>query len=337
VFWPFVFGDALSYIFWPYAYYDPFWVYGPPFLFASIYAPGPYFGPDHGYGADYYGSGYGPGHDGYAGSPSIYYNYAGDRGIGDRQPPAANQADRQVLDQINNEALQSCAGLAPGVTDLPIDRIRQIVHPTLDQEAALDNLSAATSQASDIIGSSCPRTVPLTPVGRLDAAEQRVDAAIDAIKIIRAPLEKFYASLSDEQKRQFNTMNGARLGAASASDPSALCSQQESSLDVPVQRIEQIVQPTAREQSAFDDLKAAAQQAVDQLQSSCPTAMPQSPLARLDAVEIRFKAMGHAMDSLGPALVNFYTSLSDEQKARFNTMGPPPQAVLSQPGDHRGR
>jgi LTXXQ motif family protein len=337
VFWPFILGDVLSYIFWPYAYYDPFWVYGPPFLFASIYAPGPYFGLDYGYGPDYYGSGYGRGYDGYAGSPSIYYNYAGDRRIGDRQPPAADQADRQVLDQINNEALQSCGGLAPSVMDLPIARIRQSVHPSADQEAALDELSAAASQASDVISSSCPRTVPLTPVGRLDAAEQRVEVAINAVEMIRAPLEKFYDSLSDEQKRQFNSMNALRPDAAPANDPSALCSEQESSLDLPVQRIEQIVQPTAREQSAFDELKTAAQQAADQLQSSCPTAVPQAPLARLETVETRFKAMAHAMNSFGPALVNFYALLSDEQKARFNTMGPPPQAALSQPGEHRGR
>ena len=66
VFWPFLLGDVLSFIFWPYAYYDPFWWYGSPFIFASIFAPGPYFGPDYGYGSDYYGYGYGTG---YYGSP----------------------------------------------------------------------------------------------------------------------------------------------------------------------------------------------------------------------------------------------------------------------------
>src|SRR5262249_23999943 len=45
VFWPFLLGDVFSFVFWPYAYYDPFWFYGPPFIFASIFSPGPYFGP----------------------------------------------------------------------------------------------------------------------------------------------------------------------------------------------------------------------------------------------------------------------------------------------------
>jgi hypothetical protein len=87
------------------------------------------------------------------------------------------------------------------VTNLPIDQIRQTVHPTADQEAALDDLSAASTQASDVIKSSCPSSVPLTPIGRLDAAEQRLDATIKAIKVVYSPLERFYEALSDEQRR----------------------------------------------------------------------------------------------------------------------------------------
>jgi hypothetical protein len=98
------------------------------------------------------------------------------------------------------------------VTNLPIDQIRQTVHPTADQEAALDDLSAASSQASDVIKSSCPTSVPLTPIGRLDAAEQRLDATVKALQIVRSPLEKFYQALSDEQKQRFNAMNGSARG-----------------------------------------------------------------------------------------------------------------------------
>jgi len=93
----------------------------------------------------------------------------------------------------------------------------------------------------------------------------------------------------------------------------------------PAQRIEQVVQPTAQQQSAFDDLKKAAQKAGDQLQSSCPTAVPKSPVARVDTVETRLTAMADAIKSVRPDLQNFYASLSDEQKAKFNTIGPPPK------------
>jgi hypothetical protein len=40
--------------------------------------------------------------------------------------------------------------------------------------------------------------------------------------------------------------------------------------------------------------------------------------------------MADAIKSIRPDLQTFYTSLSDEQKAKFNTMGPPPKAPLSQ-------
>jgi hypothetical protein len=233
-----------------------------------------------------------------------------------------------ATEQIDREALESCTSLAPGVTNLPIDQIRQTVYPTADQEAALDDLTAASSQASDIIKSSCPSSVPLTPIGRLDAAEQRLQATIKAIQVVRAPFDRFYQALGDEQRQRFNTMSGSTGGAPS--DMAAACSQQGGSfIDLPVQRIEQVVQPTAQQQTSFNDLKKAAQNASEKLQSSCPTAVPLSPVARVDTVETRLTAMVDAIKSVRPDLQNFYASLSDEQKARFNTMGPPPKTTSS--------
>jgi LTXXQ motif family protein len=146
---------------------------------------------------------------------------------------ATEQTDREARAAPNAEVLGSCTGLAPGVTNLPIDQIRQTVHPTADQEAALDDLSAASSQASDIIKSSCPSTIPLTPIGRLDAAEQRLQATIKAVQVVRAPLERFYQALSDEQRQRFNVMSGSTGGNLAAE-----CSQQgRSFIDLPVQRI----------------------------------------------------------------------------------------------------
>jgi hypothetical protein len=91
---------------------------------------------------------------------------------------ATEQPDREARAETNTAALESCIVLTPSLTNLPIDQIRQTVHPTADQEAALDNLSAASAQASEIIKSSCPASIPLTPNGRMDAAEQRLDATI---------------------------------------------------------------------------------------------------------------------------------------------------------------
>jgi len=247
-----------------------------------------------------------------------------------REGTAAKTAhtDLGARPEANTEAFETCAGLTPGVTDLPIDQIRQTIHLTIDQQAALDELGAASSQANDAIKSSCPASAPLTPVGRLDSAEQQLDATMNATQIVRSPLEKFYRALNDEQRRQLNAMIGPTDDARSAGDRAALCTQQGGSLiDLPVQRIQEVLQPTAQQQSAFDDLKKETQTADDQLKSSCPTAVPNSPVARLDTIEAQLRAMTDAIKAVRPHLENFYASLSDDQKARFNMMGPPPQAT----------
>jgi len=243
-----------------------------------------------------------------------------------------DQTNHETRAETNTGALESCTGLAPGVTNLPIDQIRQTVHPAADQEAALDDLSAASSQASDVIKSSCSSTVPLTPVGRLDAAEQRLDASINAVQIVRPPLVRFYEALGDEQRRQFNAMNGSAERARSPGNMATFCSQRARGfIDLPVQRIEEVLEPTPGQQCTLDDLRKATQRAAEQLQLSCPTAVPQSPVARLDTVETRLNAMANAIKSVRPALENFYASLNDEQKAKFNVLGPPPRAASSQP------
>ena len=231
------------------------------------------------------------------------------------------QTDREARTETSTEVLESCPGVA--LTNLPIDQIRQTVHPNADQGAALDDLSAASSQARHIIESSCPASVPLTPVGRLDAIEQRLNTTVKALQMIRSPLERFYQALRDDQKQQFNTISSSIENTGSAGNMAVLCSQQAGSfIELPVQRIEQVVQPTAQQQSAFDDLKSATQNASDALRSSCPTAMPKSPVARFDTVEARLNAMADAIKAIRPSLKTFYASLSDDQKAKFNIMGP---------------
>ena len=80
------------------------------------------------------------------------------------------------------------------------------------QSALLDNLGNALVKASDEVKAHCPTTVSFAPTARLDAMKQRVQALADAVNIVSPPLDKFYASLSDEQKARFNDI--AAAGAA---------------------------------------------------------------------------------------------------------------------------
>ena len=326
VFWPFLFGDIFSFAVWPYDYYDPFWAFGPDFILVSIFAPGPYLGPDYGYAPDY---------TGYLDSPDIYYGgggYAGRYAGRSHAYQGPTETDRRQLEETNAAATESCNGLAPGVSDLPIERIKDTVRPTGDQLAALDDLSAATAKANDAIKASCPTAVPLTPMARLDAAEARLQSMIQAVDIVREPLQRFYVLLSDEQRQRFNAIGSTGGGQAPAGgNVVALCSERSSDVTkIPVQRIEQVLQPSGQQQDAFQALKRASQDAAAQLQGSCPSEMPQTPYARLDAVKMRLTAMVDAMNTIRPKLQDFYASLNDDQKAKFNIMGPPPNASAQQ-------
>jgi hypothetical protein len=299
VFWPFLFGDIFSYVLWPYAYDDPFWVYGSDFLMGSIFTTGPYLGRDYGY--------------------AVPENYDGWR------------TDPGELTETQAAANESCTGFAPGVNGLPAEQISSKLHPTANQKSLLDDLVSAFDQASNIVKASCPSDVPFTPVGRLDAARKRLLAIIQAVKAVRPPLAKFDDTLSDEQKQKLAAMAGSEEGQTEhtsfRADGVLLCGRQaEDFARVPVERITRTVEPDAQQQRALQDLTTVSAQAFREIQTSCPPDTAADLVVRFDAVEGRLGAMVDALQIIRPKLEAFYASLSDEQKARFNTLHPPHNA-----------
>jgi hypothetical protein len=97
-----------------------------------------------------------------------------------------------------------------GIGGPPIERMAQVLNPDEAQRAALDDLGTALRKAADQINADCPREQFLTPTGRVDAMAARLRAALAALDIVQPALERFYNSLSDEQKARFNQR--ARVG-----------------------------------------------------------------------------------------------------------------------------
>ena len=102
-----------------------------------------------------------------------------------------------------------CDERTPGVTDLPIDRIGQAVQPTPAQRAALDELKDASAKAAEGLKANCPSYQTLTPTGRVEAMEKRLEATLGAVSTVQPALAKFYDALSDEQKARFNSLRSA--------------------------------------------------------------------------------------------------------------------------------
>ena len=104
------------------------------------------------------------------------------------------------------ELASLCGDQAADFTRLPLQRIQEIVKPTGPQESALDDLKQASAKAADELRASCPKQSAEALVARLDEMTAQLDAMVRAVKSLRPPLATFYASLSDEQKAQFNNM-----------------------------------------------------------------------------------------------------------------------------------
>lgn len=309
VFWPFFYGDALSFALWPDDFYDPFFAYGPDYLLAGIFWPGPYY--------DYYDYAYGPLFDIYGAPPPEARNY-----YGYYHHHRRHHHRHAVVQSATNDAA-TCGGLAPGVDSVPVDRIRRAIKPTDQQNDILNQLQQASSKADGILQASCPKAPPLTPVGRLEAIATRLQAMIQAIDLIRPPLVKLDQSLDDKQREAFDKLGrSSRHARGPQQDLAALCKQETASFTaLPITRIQDQVQPTVEQKLAFDTLKSASQTAAQKLDASCPSEMPKTVTERFDALRKRLTALNDAATSLKPALAQFYAVLSDEQKARFNIIG----------------
>ena len=307
LYWPYAYSDVFNYAFWPYAYDKSYWALAYDDFFDGIYFP---------YGAPYVADAYrGPyGNYGYDPSASIYYG-----------SPARSKAQTvPPIGSVSTAARQLCEKPDAGITAWPIQQISETVQPSDDQRALLDDLTNAATRAADVFRNTCPTFVPMTPVSRLQVMIGRLQATLDAVGVVRPALEKFYSALSDEQRARFDAMQpdiGQQAGQTTPVQQGNACANAKPGLaDLPIDRIDEVVQPTGDQEDALARLSDATQNAVEVIQATCPSSIPLTPVGRLEAMEQRLNAMLTAARTIQPALEDFYGSLNNEQKARLNTL-----------------
>src|SRR5262245_27363821 len=221
-------------------------------------------------------------------------------------------------------AAEVCSNRVPELTDWPIERISEVVQPTDAQRPALDELRATSAKAIQMLQSTCPKDLPSIPTGRLATMESRLQVMLVAVQTVHPVLERFYQSLSDEQKARFNAIAPTDDPDAAGKDQRDLakfCDEKSPGVtDLPIDRIGQVVQPTPAQRPALDELKDASVKATEGLKVSCPAYQMLTPTGRVEAMEKRLDATLGAVKIVQPALARFYNLLSDEQKARFNSL-----------------
>jgi LTXXQ motif family protein len=290
VFWPYAYADIFDYTFWPYGYDDGFWAYAYDDFFDGVF----------------WGE-YGPPQD---------YAYA--------SPSSSASAPQPTYSAV--QAL--CKQPGGGITAWPFADIERKVGLNADQRQLLGDVRKASQDAASAFKVSCPSedAFPLTPPGRLSAMTARLDATLQAVQTVRPALEKFYDSLSDEQKERFNELGpkntAVNAEAREASQAAEACKQPKQGLsNLPIEKIEDVINPTDAQEAELNKLQDATSKAVSIMQGACPDETPVTPPGRLDVMEKRLQAMIDAAKAVKPALESFYASLTNEQKARFNRIG----------------
>jgi hypothetical protein len=127
------------------------------------------------------------------------------------------------------------------------------------------------------------------------------------------------------------TVGQARnLSAGQARDAQAAMPDQlaqmcgEDSRDIaglPIDQIQQVIQPNEAQRAALDDLANASVKAAQDIKAACPTQISLTAPGRLAAMQERIEAMIAAVGTVQPALQKFYDLLNDEQRARLNGLG----------------
>jgi hypothetical protein len=105
---------------------------------------------------------------------------------------------------------EGCGAAQSAALQWPADEIEARLHPNDTQRAALKMLQDANARAVDILTAGCQPEDATTPPARLDAVEGRLEAMQRAVHLVSAALEGFYATLSDEQKAQFEAIGQKR-------------------------------------------------------------------------------------------------------------------------------
>ena len=109
-----------------------------------------------------------------------------------------------------------CDGKAAEMTDHMLIGLQYKVNPTDAQKPAFEELKAAAKAAAAKAQAGCPAKPAQTadgtepprkaPTERLAMMETALAAQLDAIRTVRPAAEKFYATLSDEQKKTVTEM-----------------------------------------------------------------------------------------------------------------------------------
>jgi hypothetical protein len=104
---------------------------------------------------------------------------------------------------------QGCGSAQPAALQWPAAEIEARLNLNDTQRAALKALQETSARAAGILEACAPMDTT-TPPARIDAVEARLNAMQQAVYLVSVALGDFYATLTDEQKAQFEAIGQKR-------------------------------------------------------------------------------------------------------------------------------
>jgi uncharacterized coiled-coil protein SlyX len=154
----------------------------------------------------------------------------------------------------------------------------------------------------------------------------------------------FAASDADDRRAKRGPPAGNQVSdaASPAQAPPAsaeLCGNISAAADADalIERIERLIEPSASQRDALEQLRAALAQTIERINATCPAAAPATLTQRLAAIQGRIWAMHDALFTLRLPLESFYNSLTDEQQRRLRRDEPASQELAANVTDGRGQ
>jgi LTXXQ motif family protein len=123
-------------------------------------------------------------------------------------------------------------------------------------------------------------------------------------------------------------LRSAFIRSPAAANPQAC--QPSNTANAAIARIRAQTKPTAEQMPLFQKLAEALGMASGYLAQSCPPAIPQDPVARLQLMQTQIQMLSMALDLIRPPLQQFEESLDANQRAPFVALRSPeaPSAAL---------
>jgi hypothetical protein len=297
VFWPIgapdAFEDMIGYAFWPQEYGRQFWSHGPGDILRAMTAPASAFASQASASSS---------DDGTTG-PRLTTGLV-------RTANAAESRREICITRVKDQAMR------------PLDRIDDAIRLTEEQRQGLEALRTAVRNAIDGEAAACRGDLPTTQPERLRALIDGLWAMRYAEFRIQPALDRFYGSLTEEQKAQLaeapQTVGSNETVPSPA--PAAICGEAVTSSANPFDPVQRALRPTDDQRKHLQMLYGASMEMAQFLTTTCPAETPSTPTARLNAASDRVMALLHAAMNIEPMLGQFYAGLSDQQRRRFNAI-----------------